>query len=189
MSVKRRKKKLERCSILLEITWPAALVHQNVLYSPLPNVIVPLRINYHTIIMTVDRPVSTKGSFFDVQGPSRSEEGMVQRRAGWVACPVSRNRSLFSCVHPPSPVWTDLGLKSGVSVCKLISTLKKKKKSTGGEWIVEYAPQNPCRWGKGHHNHHHINCEVLKTQDLGLKGFKFWGQVLWSPLLLSPLCN
>ena len=30
------------------------------------------------------------------------------------------------------PLWTDLGVKSGISVCKLISTLKKKK-SAGGE--------------------------------------------------------
>ena len=33
--------------------------------------------------------------------------------------------------HLAEPLWTDPGLKSGISVCKLISTLKKK--SAGGE--------------------------------------------------------
>ena len=36
------------------------------------------------------------------------------------------------------PQWADPGLKSGISVCKLISTLKK---SAGGEWIVEHSPK------------------------------------------------
>ena len=57
-------------------------------------------------------------------------------------------------------LWTDPGLKSGNSLCKLISTLKKReKKSAGGEWIVEHSPQilaceekattittKPCFW-------------------------------------------
>ena len=30
------------------------------------------------------------------------------------------------------PVWTDPGLKSGIDVCELVSTFKKKK-SAGGE--------------------------------------------------------
>ena len=37
------------------------------------------------------------------------------------------------------PLWTDPGLKSGISVRELIST-KKKKKNSGGEWIVEQSP-------------------------------------------------
>ena len=36
------------------------------------------------------------------------------------------------------PLWTDSGLKSGISMCDLISTLKK---SVGGEWFVEHSPQ------------------------------------------------
>ena len=40
------------------------------------------------------------------------------------------------------PLWTDSGLKSGISVRELISTLKKKKKSAGVEWMVEVS-QNP----------------------------------------------
>ena len=38
------------------------------------------------------------------------------------------------------PLWTDPGLKIGISVRNLIST-KKKKKCTGGEWIAEHSPQ------------------------------------------------
>ena len=37
------------------------------------------------------------------------------------------------------PLWTDPGLKSGISVRELIFTLKKK--SAGGEWIVEHSPK------------------------------------------------
>ena len=39
------------------------------------------------------------------------------------------------------PLWTNPGLKSGISVCKLISTLKKREKKRRGEWIVENSPQ------------------------------------------------
>ena len=41
------------------------------------------------------------------------------------------------------PLWTDPSLRRGNSVCDLISTLEKKKKSksTGREWIVEHSPQ------------------------------------------------
>ena len=37
------------------------------------------------------------------------------------------------------PLWTDPGLKSGISVCKLISTWKRK--CAGGEWMVKHSPQ------------------------------------------------
>ena len=57
-------------------------------------------------------------------------------------------------------LWTDPGLKSGISVRKLISTYKKKieKKSVGREWIVEHSPKilagggkapTPCGTGTG----------------------------------------
>ena len=39
------------------------------------------------------------------------------------------------------PLWTDPGLKSGISVREQISTKKKKKKSTGRESIVEHSPK------------------------------------------------
>ena len=40
------------------------------------------------------------------------------------------------------PLWTDPGLKSGISVCELMSTSKKeKKKRAGDEWMVEHSPK------------------------------------------------
>ena len=39
------------------------------------------------------------------------------------------------------PLWTDPGLKSGISVRKLISTLKKNI-SAGREWMVEHLPKS-----------------------------------------------
>ena len=34
------------------------------------------------------------------------------------------------------PLWIDPGIKSGISARELISALKKKKKSAGGNWFV-----------------------------------------------------
>ena len=40
------------------------------------------------------------------------------------------------------PLWTDPGLKSGITVPDLIFSLKKKKKkSTGGELMVKHFPK------------------------------------------------
>ena len=44
------------------------------------------------------------------------------------------------------PLWTDPGLKSGVSLHDLISTLKFKK-STDGEWFVKHSPKI-LTWGE-----------------------------------------
>ena len=50
------------------------------------------------------------------------------------------------------PLWTDPGLKSGISVHKLISTLKKRcRRGMNGQTFS----QNPGRGGKSHHDHHH----------------------------------
>ena len=38
-------------------------------------------------------------------------------------------------------LWTDPGLKSGISVRELISTLKKKKKNAGEDRMVEHYPE------------------------------------------------
>ena len=38
------------------------------------------------------------------------------------------------------PLWTDPGIKSGISVRELIST-QKKKKNAGGKWTVEQSPK------------------------------------------------
>ena len=56
------------------------------------------------------------------------------------------------------PLCTDHGLKSGISVCRLISTSKNKKCRWGmNGWI--FSP-NPCKWGKSHNNHH-INAHLI----------------------------
>ena len=41
------------------------------------------------------------------------------------------------------PLWTDPGIKSGISVLELISIQKKrkKKKTAGGELMVEHSPK------------------------------------------------
>ena len=46
------------------------------------------------------------------------------------------------------PLWTDPGLRSGISARELISTPKKKKK--GGERMVEYSPQNSRKQEDSH---------------------------------------
>ena len=51
------------------------------------------------------------------------------------------------------PLWTDPGLKSGISVRKLISNQKKKKKRKQG-MSYQTLSQNPCMREKSHHHHH-----------------------------------
>ena len=38
-------------------------------------------------------------------------------------------------VFVAEPLWTDPGIKSGISVHELISTLKKKKAQAGDDWL------------------------------------------------------
>ena len=59
------------------------------------------------------------------------------------------------------PLWTDPGLKSGISVRELISTYKKtkqkaKRKAGGGMNCQAFSP-NPRMRGKIHHHHHHVS--------------------------------
>ena len=58
-------------------------------------------------------------------------------------------------------LWTDPGLKSGISVRKLISTLKKKKKCRQGMNCQTFS-QNPLMRGKIHH--HHLTCLGLASR-------------------------
>ena len=45
--------------------------------------------------------------------------------------------------HSAEPLWIDPGIKSGIRVRELISTLtkRKKKKSADREWMVEHSPE------------------------------------------------
>ena len=54
------------------------------------------------------------------------------------------SRVHFSCwLLFAEPLWTDPGLKSGLSVCELISTLKKKrKKAQAGNKLLNILPKS-----------------------------------------------
>ena len=55
------------------------------------------------------------------------------------------------------PLWTDPGLKSGISVCVLISTLKKNNnnpKPAGGDRMVQPTPKILASEGKKSHHRH-----------------------------------
>ena len=57
---------------------------------------------------------------------------------------VTRKGTLgHSRLRLAEPLWTDPGLKSGISIRELISTLKKK--NAGKERIVEHPPKNLAR--------------------------------------------
>ena len=60
-----------------------------------------------------------------------------------LALNLSRNNRPQSS-HLTEPLWTDPGLRSGVSVCDLISTLKNKKK------VCRTFSPNPGRQGESH---------------------------------------
>ena len=57
-------------------------------------------------------------------------------------------------------LWTDPGLKSGISLRELISTLNKQtnKKKCGREMNCGTFSRNPRTRGKSHPNHHHHHC-------------------------------
>ena len=61
---------------------------------------------------------------------------------------LARNSSRNTRPQPSqlaAPLWTDPGLKSGISVRELISTKKKKhkKKTEGGESMTHPSPKDP----------------------------------------------
>ena len=74
-------------------------------------------------------------------------------------------RTLSQSSQLTEPLWTDPGTKSGISVCKLISTLKKKK-AGGNEWSyillkflqsLEKATTTVIHWG--------LSTNVAKWQE------------------------
>ena len=83
----------------------------------------------------------------------RHSAGTYQERA---------QTQLIKNIQPQSsqltePLWTDPGPKSGISVRKRISTLKKKKKKRHGwEMNGQTFSQNHCKRGKSQHHLHHL---------------------------------
>ena len=61
------------------------------------------------------------------------------------------------------PLWTDPGLKSGISLLELISTLRKKKKTREKIICRTFSP-NPRTRGKSHHHHHKSQGSVQSTE-------------------------
>ena len=66
---------------------------------------------------------------------SRHSVGTYQKKSSH----TSHQGTLSQSSQLAEPLWTDPGQKSGISVCELISTLKKK--SAGGEQIVKHSPK------------------------------------------------
>ena len=67
---------------------------------------------------------------------------------------ATRQGTLGQSSQLAEPLWTDPGLKSGISVRKLIPTLKKKrKKEAQARNDFSIFSQNPRTRGKSHHNH------------------------------------
>ena len=89
--------------------------------------------------------------------PTKSEWADYAAVQAWFGN-LSRNKltwNLSRNIWPQSsrlaePLLTDRGIKSGISVCKLISTSKKKKKCRQGMNGGTFS-QNPCNPGKSHH--------------------------------------
>ena len=93
--------------------------------------------------------------------PTKSEwadYAVVQAECGSLSGnELTRNSSgntLSQSSQLAKPMWTDSGLKSGISVCELISTLKQKheKKVQVGMNSQTFS-QNPCTRGKSYHHH------------------------------------
>ena len=70
-------------------------------------------------------------------------------------------------------LWTDPDIKSGISVCELISTLKKKKKSQR-QGMVKHSPKILVSEEKATTTHHH-------TTAVGHKSVKDMFQLLQTP--------
>ena len=79
-------------------------------------------------------------------------------------CIILNSNHFPSCVLTfAEPLWTDRGLKSGISVCELISTLKKKKNGTGGEWMVEHSSKMFTREEDAHHHDYFLSTCLPRT--------------------------
>ena len=72
------------------------------------------------------------------------------------------------------PMWTDPGLKSGISMRELISTLNKKKKRRQGMNCRTFS-QNPRTRGKSHHHLHTVQVGFTTTVHVT----NCWPQQRW----------
>ena len=76
---------------------------------------------------------------------SRHSVGTYQKKSSH----TSHQGTLSQSSQLAEPLWTGPSQKSGISVCELISTLKKKKRRR--EMVVEHSPKILTR-GKSHHH-------------------------------------
>ena len=70
-------------------------------------------------------------------------------------------RNLSGNIQPQSsqlaePLWTDPGRKSGISMCKLIFTSKKRRKKCRQGMNGRTFSPNPRLLGKSLHHHHYV---------------------------------
>ena len=88
---------------------------------------------------------------------SRHSVGTYQETSSHATCQV---RSQLT--HLAEPLWTYPGIKSRISVCELISTLKKKKHRWGMNcWTFSQNPR--MRWKSHHHHQHHKRSLTIFT--------------------------
>ena len=93
---------------------------------------------------------------------SRHSVGTYPETSSHVTCQGRFMPQSSKLVEPP---WTDPGLKSGISVRKLISTSKKKKKSAGGGINGRTCSQNPRKREESHQ--HQTTPSVTESSPSG----------------------
>ena len=104
----------------------------------------------------------------------RSRSGLTMPLS-WQAGNLSGNelaRNLSGNIRPQSsqlaePLWTDPGIKSGISVHELISISKKKEKHKRGLNGPTFS-QNPRKRGKSHRQHNQTHCIVVSSPTKAL---------------------
>ena len=131
----------------------------SVSFPPLPRVSVVARKRPRSFSKNCRWQVTSEDAYtFE---PTKSEWADYNRCPGIVWDPI-RKRAHTQLVREHSsqlaePLWTDPGLKSGISVHELISTKKKKKgKRRTQEMNRRTFSQNPRTRGKSHHHHQSV---------------------------------
>ena len=96
-----------------------------------------------------------------------AEYAAVQAQCGNLSSGNKLTRNLSGNIQPQSsqltdPLCTDPGIKSGIGVCKLVSTSKKKKRCSWGMNGRTFS-QNPRQRGKSHYCHHHVQSTFFSS--------------------------